>query len=115
VKASDSSNDKEAPGHPGVSPTWTSSAKDGVGTSISRGSLVWFTLSEGIINEVYYPRIDQANIRDFQFIVTDNSDLFEEEKRNCDHNIKPIEQGVPAFKIINTSQKNYYTNKREIR
>ena len=109
MKASDSSNDKEAPGHPGVSPTWTSSAKDGVGTSISRGSLVWFTLSEGIINEIYYPRIDQANIRDFQFIVTDNSDLFEEEKRNCDHSIKPIEQGVPAFKIINTSQKNYYT------
>ena len=100
--------DNEAPGHPGMEPKWTSSAKDGVGTSISRGSLVWFTLSQGIINEVYYPRIDQANIRDLQFIVTDNSGLFEEEKKDCDHKIITIEQGVPAFKIVNTSHQKCY-------
>jgi glucoamylase len=54
---------REAPGGPGYAPHWTSSKKDGIGTSISRGSLVWYTISEGIINEVYYPRIDSANIR----------------------------------------------------
>jgi glucoamylase len=99
----------EAPGHPGMNPRWTSSAKDGVGTSISRGSLVWFTLSDGIVNEVYYPRIDQANIRDFQFLITDNSGLFEEEKVNCSHKVITIEQGVPAYKITNTSNQNRYT------
>ncbi|MFX1242569.1 MAG: glycoside hydrolase family 15 protein [Promethearchaeota archaeon] len=104
----------QAPGGPGVEPSWTSSAKDGVGTSISHGSLVWFTLSEGIINEVYYPRIDQANIRDFQFLVTDNSDLFEEEKQNCEHKIETVEQGVPTFKIINTSHKKCYTIEKVI-
>ena len=47
-----------APGHPGISARWTSSAKTGVGTALSNKSRVWFTLSQGIFNEVYYPRID---------------------------------------------------------
>ncbi|MFX1572658.1 MAG: glycoside hydrolase family 15 protein [Promethearchaeota archaeon] len=100
--------DGEAPGHPGKDPSWTSSAKDGVGTSISRGSLVWFTLSGGIINEVYYPRIDQANIRDFQFLITNGTDLVEEEKIDCDHKISMLEEGAPAYKITNTSHQKRY-------
>lgn len=104
--------DVAAPGHPGNAPKWTSSAKDGVGTSISRGSLVWFTLSQGIVNEVYYPRIDHANIRDFQFLVTEGSGLFEEEKSDCDHEISTIEPGVPVYKITNKShQKRYVIEK----
>ena len=47
-----------APGWPGSEPRWTSSAKTGVGTSLSSASHVWFTLSHGILNEVYYPRLD---------------------------------------------------------
>ena len=38
-----------APGHPGIPPRWTSSAKSGVGTSLSSKSRVWFTLSHGIL------------------------------------------------------------------
>ena len=44
-----------APGHPGITARWTSSSKSGVGTAVSRQSRVWFTVSHGIINEVYYP------------------------------------------------------------
>ena len=44
-----------APGWPGIPPRWTSSAKSGVGTALNRGSRVWFTLSHGILNEIYYP------------------------------------------------------------
>ena len=58
-----SSESIPAPGRPGISPRWTSSAKSGVGTSLSSESRVWFTLSHGILNEVYYPRLDQACIR----------------------------------------------------
>ncbi|MEJ2248374.1 MAG: glycoside hydrolase family 15 protein [Candidatus Lokiarchaeota archaeon] len=100
---------EQAPGSPGDDPKWTSSTKDGVGTSISRGSLVWFTLSHGIINEVYYPRIDQANIRDFQFLITNDTGLFEEEKTNCSHETVTIEQGIPAYKITNRSDQEHYT------
>jgi hypothetical protein len=49
-----------APGWPGLPARWTSSAKSGIGTSVSRDSRVWFTLSHGILNEIYYPRIDHA-------------------------------------------------------
>lgn len=49
-----------APGWPGGAPRWTSSAKSGVGTALRASGRVWFTLSHGILNEVYYPRIDQA-------------------------------------------------------
>jgi glucoamylase len=98
----------EAPGHPGYAPHWTSSKKDGIGTSISRGSPIWYTISEGIINEVYYPRIDCANIRDFQFLITDKSGLFEEEKNDCEHEIDMIEPGVPIYQIKNTSHKKQY-------
>ncbi|HEX9027864.1 MAG TPA: hypothetical protein VF823_01740, partial [Anaerolineales bacterium] len=53
-----------APGWPGINPRWTSSAKTGIGTAMSPDSHVWFTLSHGIFNEIYYPRVDFACTRD---------------------------------------------------
>ena len=47
----------QAPGHPGIAPTWTSSAKDMVGFALGPARL-WFTTGYGIVNEVYYPRVD---------------------------------------------------------
>ena len=55
-----SETDRYAPGWPGIPPRWTSSAKSGVGTALNLHSRVWFTTSHGILNEVYYPRVDQA-------------------------------------------------------
>ena len=68
-----------APGGPGIEPRWTSSAKSGVGTALTRASRVWFTLSHGILDEIYYPRVDQACTRDMGLIVTDGRDFFSEE------------------------------------
>src|SRR5712664_1646173 len=50
---------KRAFGAPGIAPRWTQSAKDAIGTAYSAGSTVWFTVSAGILNEVYYPTIDR--------------------------------------------------------
>jgi glucoamylase len=69
---------------------------------------VWFTLSHGILNEVYYPRIDQACTRDFGFIVTDGQAFFSEEKRDTKSIIRPIDDGVPAFAITSTCAKGRY-------
>jgi glucoamylase len=92
----------DAPGWPGIPPRWTSSAKSGVGTALSPVSRVWFTLSHGILDEIYYPRVDQACTRDFGMIVTGADGLFGEEKRDCTFEIAGLEDGVPAFKLINT-------------
>ena len=61
-----------APGAPGLSPTWCSSAKDIVGCSLG-SSRLWFTIGGGIVNEVYYPRVDIPQIRDLGFLVADGT------------------------------------------
>lgn len=100
------------PGYPGICPRWTSSAKIGVGTAMSPDSTVWFTISHGIINEVYYPRLDVANIRDLGLIVTDGQDFFSEEKRDAEHDYELIEDGIPAYRITNTCLDKRYQIKK---
>ena len=50
-------------GAPGIDPRWTSRAKEGIGTAYAIGCRVWFTLSHGIVNEIYYSTINQPNAR----------------------------------------------------
>jgi glucoamylase len=95
------------PGSPGIQPRWTSSAKSAVGTAAGAESKIWFTISHGVLNEVYTPRLDTACIRDFGLIVTAN-DYFSEEKRDADHTVVLIEDGVPAFRLVNTSRDGRY-------
>lgn len=100
------------PGYPGICPRWTSSAKIGVGTAMSPDSTVWFTISHGIINEVYFPRLDVANIRDQGLLVTDGRDFFSEEKRNAEHDYELIQDGIPAYRITNTCLDKRYQIKK---
>lgn len=102
------SSQKSAPGCPGSTPRWTSSAKSGVGTSTSAQSPVWFTLSHGIVNEVYYPRLDQANIRDLGLIVTNGRDFFSEEKRHATSVVETAAPGVPAYQLVNSCDDGHY-------
>lgn len=103
-----------APSFPGSPARCTSSAKTGVGTALSNISRVWFTLSHGIFNEIYYSHIDKACIRDMGFIVTDGKNLFSEEKREADSKVEWLEEGVPAFKLTNTSRDGRYIVEKEI-
>jgi glucoamylase len=103
-----------APGWPGIPPRWTSSAKTGAGTALDPHSKVWFTLSHGILNEVYFPRVDQACTRDLGFIVTNGRDFFSEEKRHCTFENKPFEAGIPAFELTNTDGSGRYRIHKEV-
>ncbi len=105
---------KNAPGWPGIPARWTSSAKSGVGAAFNSASRVWFTLSHGIFNEIYYPRLDQACVRDMGLIVTDGANFFSEEKRHCDHKIDYLVPAVPAYKLTNMDQNGRYTINKEI-
>jgi glucoamylase len=104
----------DAPGWPGIPPRWTSSAKTGVGTSLRASSRVWFTLSHGILNEVYYPRLDNACLRDLGLIVTDGREFFSEEKRDARSAQEWIEPGVPAYRLVNTCLQGRYRIEKEI-
>jgi glucoamylase len=105
---------KNAPGWPGISPRWTSSAKSGVGTALNRVSRVWFTLSHGILNEIYYPRPDLACTRDMGLIVTDGKDFFSEEKRHTRNEVDVLAQGVPAYRLTNTCLHERYRIEKEV-
>src|SRR3712207_3012663 len=105
---------EHAPGWPGTPGRWTSSAKSGVGTALSALSEVWFTLSHGILNEVYYPRIDQACTRDLGLIVTDGSTFFSEEKRHAHHEVTYLAEGVPTYQLINTCQAGRYRIEKQV-
>lgn len=109
-----SNEKKNAPGAPGIDAEWTTSSKSGIGKSLNTPSQVAFSLSHGIMNEVYFPREDIACIRDMGLIITDGTKFFSEEKRDCDHNIKMMKTGVPAYKIINTCRQNKFVITKEI-
>src|SRR5579862_5482745 len=95
-----------APGGPGIRPTWTSSAKDMVGCGLGQARL-WFTLGFGIVNEVYYPRVDIPQIRDLGFIVAGPGGFWSEVKRNENYTLRLLAPGVPAVEV--THQHPRYT------
>ena len=103
-----------APGWPGIAPRWTSSAKSGIGTAVSRDSRVWFTVSHGILNEIYYPRVDHACTRDLGFIVTDGQSYFSEEKRSAHSETSQVTPGIPAYRIRNTSVDGRYRIEKDV-
>ncbi len=103
-----------APGWPGIPARWTSSAKSGVGTSLSPASRVWFTISHGILNEIYYPRVDQACTRDLGLIITDGKDFFSEEKRHAASTVTYPVDGVPAYHLVNASGDGRYRIEKDV-
>jgi glucoamylase len=100
--------ESSCPGWPGIPARWTSSAKSAIGSALGHASHVWFTLSHGIFNEVYYPRVDQACVRDMGLIITDDGGFLSEEKRDAESSVKWLAPGVPAFRVTNTCRQGRY-------
>jgi glucoamylase len=95
-------------GAPGIEPRWTSSAKEGVGTAYHTSCRVWFTLSHGIVNEIYYPHVDKPNTRDFQFLISDGETFCHEEKRDLDHVIEYPERDCLFYRLTNSEPRSRY-------
>lgn len=103
-----------APGAPGLEPRWTSSSKEAVGTAYHTSSRVWFTLSHGILNEVYWPTIDRPNIRDFGLVITDGATFVHEEKRDLHHDIEYPEKDCLLLRQTNTDPQGRYRIVKEV-
>ena len=99
---------QDAPGAPGITPRWTSSAKEGIGTAYHTSSRVWFTVSHGIINEIYHPHLDTPNTRDLQLLVSDGETFFHEEKRDLQHRLERPEPEAPVYKIVSSDPDGRY-------
>lgn len=101
-------------GRPGMTPRWTSSSKEGVGTAYSTASRVWFTLSHGILNEIYYPTIDRPQVRDMELLLTDGETFFHEEKRDLKSAISYIDEHTLGYHIESADPEGRYRLTKEI-
>ncbi len=78
-----------APGGPGKDSQWASAGKQGVGTSATLESKVWFTLQGGALTEVYYPDVTVANVQVLQFVVVNpKTKKVETERDDADTSIE---------------------------
>ena len=104
----------EAFGGPGMQPRWTSSVKDAVGTAYAASSRIWFTCSHGILNEIYHPTIDRAQVRDMEFLVTDGETFAHEEKRDLISEFEYIHTEALGVRYINRDPEGRYALIKEI-
>jgi glucan 1,4-alpha-glucosidase len=97
-----------APGAPGDDATWTTGAKQGIGTSTSTESKVWYTLSEGTLAEVYYPRVDVADTRGLELVVTDNETFADLESSGTNHSTRLVDRRALVYEQVNTDKDGRY-------
>jgi glucoamylase len=103
-----------ASGRPGVKPHWSSGAKTAVGTAVANNSRIWFTISDGTINEIYHPDIDKANTRSIRFLVTDGETFLSDESLDATREVSPLGDGVPGYVIRSASREGKYRIEKEI-
>ena len=104
----------EAFGAPGAQSRWTSSLKDAVCTAYAASSRIWFTCSHGILNEIYHPTIDRAQIRDMGFLITDGMTFAHEEKRDLVSTFEYIHQETLGVRYVNRDPDGRYSLTKEI-
>src|SRR5713101_4374514 len=101
-------NAPAATGGPGIAPRWTHSAKDVVGTAYSAASRVWFTISNGVINEVYYSTLDRPQIRDMQFLITDGETFFHDTHRSLVSTVEYLGEHGLGVRLTNADPEGRY-------
>lgn len=104
----------EAFGAPGMEPRWTSSVKDAVGTAYSASSRIWYTVSHGIINELYHPTIDHPQTRDMELLITDGSGFVHEEKRDLIHDFEYLHADALGVRYFSRDREGRYQLVKEI-
>lgn len=105
---------RRAFGAPGIEPRWTQSLKDAIGTAYSFGSAVWFTVSAGVVNEVYYPTIDHPQIRDLQLLVTDGETFFHDTRRHHDTRLEPFPDRALGVRMVSSDRAGRYRISKEL-
>ena len=104
---------RSAFGAPGVEPRWSPAAKQGIGTAASLGSRIWFTLWNGILTEIYYPNVDQPQIRDARFIFTDGDQLLLDEKHDLEHETARMDP-AQGYRIASRDREGRFCFTKEI-
>src|SRR5207244_229071 len=78
-------------------------AKQGLGTSTTAASKVWYTLGQGITDEVYYPQTDTPDVQDLQYVVTDGSTFTDLERDATTHQVSLPDPQSLTYQQVNTA------------
>ncbi|MEJ2058961.1 MAG: glycoside hydrolase family 15 protein [Gammaproteobacteria bacterium] len=89
----------KAPGAPGSEARWAPGDKSLVGCAL-RSARLWFTIGQGIVTEVYYPRVDIPQIRDLDFVVADGRGFWVDIKTLPDPRLRLLRPGTPAVEML---------------
>ena len=98
----------EAPGAPGAASDWVTGDKDGFGTARGTSSKVWYTLNNGELSEIYYPRIDTPSTRDTQLVVTDGRTFTDRETTDTIHQVRLLDPQSLIYQQIDRAKSGKY-------
>jgi glucoamylase len=81
--------------------SWTSGAKDLVMTALGTSRL-WATMAQGIFTEIYWPAVDQPQVKDFGFLVA-GAGWWQEVKRVDRYTLSVPEPGLMLPTVVHAS------------
>src|SRR5260221_14775429 len=82
--------------------------KDCLGTARNTTSKVWFTLANGVLSDVYYPTIDNTNVKTLQYIVTDGSTFTDLQERNTTYTVQTLGKQMLDCRVTTTANSGKY-------
>jgi glucoamylase len=89
---------QRAPGGPGAAPGRGPGRKQAFGAAPGPHSLVWFTIAEGNLSEVFYPSLDRPVLHSLRFVAAaEGTGPFDDS--DATHEIKWLEPGIPCFTV----------------
>lgn len=82
--------------------------KDCLGTAQNNGSKVWFTLAEGVLSDVYYPTIDNTNVKTLQYLVSDGSTFTDLQTRDTTYTVSLLDEQALDCRVTSTARNGKY-------
>ncbi|MDE3208408.1 MAG: glycosyl hydrolase, partial [Pseudomonadota bacterium] len=98
----------DAPRALSVYPAWSCAKKDAIGKALGTSRL-WFTLAQGIVTEVYFPRPDIPQLKDLGFIIADNAGFWVELRRMNQYSVSWHEDVIPAITLTHRHERFTFT------
>lgn len=88
---------------------WTTGNKDAIGTAYGRPSNVWFTAAHGTLADLLYPTVDVDNLRQFGFLVTDESSFLFDAANDGVAASKVTDERAPIYELTVTDTRNPFS------
>jgi glucoamylase len=79
---------------------WTSGNKVAIGSAYDApASPIWFTSTHGVLSDLLYPTVDQDNLRQFGYLVTDGRTFLFDESSQGTVRSQVVEDRAPIYQV----------------